>query len=73
MRTDEDERGVEVFVVLFRIISVKLFGFLAIHGEEVGPRIVGPERFKELLEGGMKAGGLECQRISASATTWLPQ
>jgi len=73
MRTDEDEGGVEVLVVLFRIISVKLFGFPAIHSEEVCPGIVGPERFKKLFEGRMEAGGLECQRISASATTWLPQ
>jgi len=64
MRTDEDEGGVQVLVVLFRIISVKFFGFPTIHGEEVVPGIVGPEGFKELFEGGMEAGGLECQRIS---------
>jgi len=67
MRTDEDEGGVEVFVVLFRIVSVKLFGFSAIHGEEVVSGIVGSERFKELLEGGMEASWLECQRICISS------
>ena len=64
MKTDEDEGGVQVLVVLFRIVSVKIFGFPAVHGEEVCPGIVGPEGFKELFEGGMEAGGLECQRIS---------
>ena len=64
MRTDEDEGGVEVLVVLFRIVSVKLFGFSAVDGEEVCPGIVGPEGFEELLEGGMEASGLECQSIS---------
>ena len=64
MRTDEDEGGVQVFVVLFHIISVELFGFSAVDGEEVGPGIVGPEGFEELLEGRLEAGGLECQRIS---------
>jgi len=69
MRTDEDEGGVEVLVVLFRIISVKLFGFSAIHGEEVVSGIVGSEGFKKLFEGGMEAGGLECQHISNYLTT----
>jgi len=68
MRTDEDEGGVQVLVVLFRIVSVKLFGFPTVHGEEVGSGIVGPEGFKELLEGGLEAGGLECQRISSYYT-----
>ena len=64
MKTDEDEGGVEVLVVLFRIVSVKIFGFSAVDGEEVCPRIVGPEGFEELLEGRLETGGLECQRIS---------
>jgi len=78
MRTDEDEGGVQVFVVLFRIISVKLFGFPAVNGEEVGPGIVGSKGFEELFKGGMEAGGLEFQCISnydtamkwAQRTTW---
>jgi len=69
MRTDKDEGGVEVLVVLFRIISVKLFGFSAVNGEEVCPGIVGSEGFKEILEGGMEAGGWECQRLSNYLTT----
>ena len=68
MRTDEDEGGVEVLVVLFRIVSVKLLGFSAVDGEEVGTGIVGPEGFEELLEGGMEASGLECQSISNYCT-----
>jgi len=69
MRTDEDEGGVQVFVVLFRVVSVKLFGLPAVHGEEVGSGIVGSEGFKELFEGGMEAGGLECQHINNYLTT----
>jgi len=69
MRAHEDKGRVQVLVVLFRIISVKFFGFSAVHGEEVCSGIVGPERFKELLEGGMEAGGLECQRFSNYLTT----
>jgi hypothetical protein len=51
----EDEGGVQVLVVLPGIISVKLFGFFAVYGEEVGTRIVGPQRVEEFLEGGMEA------------------
>jgi len=73
MRTHEDEGGVQILVVLFGIISVELFGFHAVHGEEVGSGIVGPEGFKEFLESGMEAGGLECQRISNyyTAVKWV--
>ena len=39
--THEDEGRVQVLVVLFSIISVKLFGFSAIYGEEVGPVLSG--------------------------------
>ena len=35
-QTHEDEGSVEVFVILPRIISVELVGFLAIDGKEVG-------------------------------------
>jgi len=58
--TYEDEGGVQVLVVLPGIISVKLFGFSAVYGKEVGSGIVGPERFKEVLEGGMEASGSGC-------------
>jgi hypothetical protein len=64
--THEDEGRVQVLVIFFRIISVKLFGFSAVYGEEVGSGIVGPEGFKELLEGGMEASK---QGVSNSLTT----
>jgi hypothetical protein len=51
----EDEGGVQVFVVLPCIVSVELFGFSAVYGEEVGAGIVGPQRVEEFLEGGMEA------------------
>ena len=35
-KTDEDEGGVEVFVILSGVVLVKLVGVLAIDGEEVG-------------------------------------
>ena len=53
--TDEDKRRVQVLVILFRVIPVKLFRFFAVCGKEVGPGIVGPEWFDELFEGGMEA------------------
>jgi hypothetical protein len=67
--TDEDEGRVQVLVALFRVISVKLSRFFAVHGEEVGSGIVGPQRFEEFLEGGMEAGsdvrdGYDCSRQS---------
>jgi len=46
--TDKDEGGVEVFVILLGVILVKLVGFLAVDGEEVGAWIVGPQWLKEL-------------------------
>jgi len=52
----EDERRVEIFIVLPRVISVKVCRFPAVCSEEVGPGIVGPQWFKELLEGMMEAG-----------------
>ena len=57
----EDEGGVQVLVVLPGVISVELFRFSAVHSEEVGSGIVGPEGFNELLEGGVEAVGLGCQ------------
>ena len=54
--THKDEGGVQVLVVLFRVIAVKLFGFSAVYGKEVCSGIIGPQRFGELFEGGMEAG-----------------
>ena len=71
MRAHEDKG---VLVVLSCIIPVKHLGFSAVHGKEVGPGIAGPERLKELLEGGMEAGGLECQHFSnymAATVKWV--
>ena len=53
--THEDEGGVQVFVILPCVISVKLVGFLAVDGEEVGASITGPQRLEELFEGGAEA------------------
>lgn len=63
VRTNEDERGVKVFVVLPRIVTVEFFGFFAIYREKVCARVVCPERLKEFFEGGMEARfplGLSC-------------
>ena len=56
----EDERRVEIFIVFPRVISVKICRFLAVCCEEVGTRIISPQRFKKFLEGEMEAGS-ECQ------------
>jgi len=54
--TDEDEGRVQVLVVLFRVISIELSGFPAVHCEEVCPGVIGPQRVEEFFEGGMQAG-----------------
>ena len=36
-RTHKDEGSVEVLVILPRVISIELVGFLAVDGKEVGP------------------------------------
>ena len=72
--THKDERCVQVFVVLPGIISVEFFRFSAIYCKEVVSRIVGPEGFKELFEGGMEAGGLGCQCVGdylTAAVDWI--
>jgi len=51
--TDENEGCVQVLVILSGVIPVEFFRFFAVHGEEVGTRVVGIEEF---LEGGVKAG-----------------
>jgi hypothetical protein len=53
--TYEDEGRVQVLVILSRVISIKLFRFPPINGEEVGPRVASPEWVEKLLEGGMEA------------------
>jgi len=55
----EDEECVEIFIV--SVISVKVCRFRAVCGEEVCAGIVGPQRFKKLLEGEMEAGS-GCQQ-----------
>jgi len=54
--THEDEGRVQILVVFPRVIPVKLSRFSAVHGEEVGPRVVDPQRIEEFFEGGMEAG-----------------
>lgn len=53
MTTDKDERGVEVFVILPRVVTVELFGFPAVYREKVCASVACPEWLKELLEGSM--------------------
>ena len=54
--THEDERRIQILVVLFRVIPVKLRRFPAVHSEEVRPRVVSPQWIEEFFEGGMEAG-----------------
>ena len=61
--THEYEGRVQVLVVLLRIIAVKFSRFLAVHGEEVSSRVIGPERIEKFFEGGMEAG-FGCQSLS---------
>jgi len=53
--THKDKGCVQILVVLFRIVPVKLVGLLAIDGEEVGSGIVGPQWVEELFEDGVQA------------------
>jgi len=71
--THKDEGRVQVFVVLPSIISVKLSRLSTVYGKEVGPGVVGSEGFKELLEGGMEAGGLDvsAQKLPVAAVKWI--
>jgi len=62
-QTHKDEGRVQVLIVLPGVVSVKLFRFPAVCGEEVGSGVVDPEGFNELLEGGMEPGRLGCQRL----------
>jgi len=60
--TDEDEGRVQVLVVLFRVIAIKLSRFSTVYSKEVGSGILGPQRFDKLFEGGVEAGSA-CQRM----------
>lgn len=53
--TDEDERCVEVLVVLPCIITVEFFRFPSVCGKKVCAGIVCPEGLKEVFEGGTEA------------------
>ena len=64
--TDENERCVQVLVVLSGVIPVEFFRFSAVHGEEVGTRVVSPQWVEEFFEGGLEAG-------SDISYGWLPQ
>jgi len=73
-QTHKDEGRVQVLIVLPGIVPVKFFRFFAVCSEEVVSRIVGPEGFKELLEGEMEADGLGCQCVRdylAAAVDWI--
>ena len=52
--THEDEGGIEIFVIFLGVLSVELFGFPSIYGEEVGAGVVCSQRIEELFEGGME-------------------
>ena len=56
--TDEDERRVQVLVVLFRVITIKLSRFSTVYSKEVGSGILGPQRFDKLFEGRVEAGSV---------------
>jgi len=69
--THEDERCVQVLVILLRILSVKHVGLFAIYGEKVGGWIVSSQRFEELLQGGMEAiCGFKCSIPALVVVAW---
>ena len=51
----KDKGGVQVLVILPHAIPVKFCGFLPVHGEKVGPRVIGPQRIEEFLESRVEA------------------
>ena len=53
--TDEDEGRVQVLVVFFRVISIKLSRFPTVYREEVCPGVICPERVEEFFESRMEA------------------
>jgi len=64
---DEYEGRVQVLIILSGVIPVKFFRFSAVHGEEVGARVIGPQRVEEFFEGGMEAGSGRQLRLAATA------
>jgi len=70
--TDEDKGRVQILVILFRVIAVKLSGFSAVYSEEVGPRVICPHRVKELFEGGAEALlGYQRRRPGCTVMEWV--
>lgn len=47
----EKEGGIEISMVLLRVVAVKLFVFLTINGGEVGAGVFGSRRSGEFLQG----------------------
>jgi len=64
---DEYEGRVQILVILSGVIPVKFFRFSAVHGEEVGARVIGPQRVEEFFEGRMEAGSGRQLRLAATA------
>ena len=71
MATDEDKGRVQILVILFRIIAVKLPGFSAVYSEEVGPGVIGPQRVKELFKGGTEAVLGYQRRSGCTVMEWV--
>jgi len=63
--TYENERCVQVLVILSGVAPVEFFRFSMVHGEEVGTRVVGSQWIEEFLENGVEAG-------SDFSYGWLP-
>ena len=53
--THKDKGRIQILVVLFRIVSVKIVGLLTIDGKEVCAGIIGPQWIEELFEDGAEA------------------
>ena len=69
--TDENKGCVQVFVVLFRVVAIKLSGFSAVHSEEVRPGVIGPQRLEILSESRMEAGsGCQQPDVAVAVTEW---
>ena len=52
--THEDERGIEVSIVLYYVIAIKLLGLLSVvNSEEVVAGTVGSQQSEVLIQGGV--------------------